>query len=108
MTKETFNNLHKHQGGIKEFQKMMNTLQSLEKIGKQFGMTKTGVQIWCNKLFGKNYDPRKKRKQLRVEAMVEFAEKYSEEIFKDTFYKESKYYYYIAISECYSKGIYKK
>ncbi len=107
MTKKRFNELHRHQGGVKQLQKMIKCLDSLEKIGDHFDMSKTCVQHWCKILFGKNYDPRKERKKLIIEAMIEFAEKYSEELFEQTFKDKSKYYYYIVLSECYSKGIYK-
>ena len=108
MTKKKFNELHKHQGGFKKLKRMMDNLESLEFIGNHFGMTKTGVQFWCNNLWGQNYDPREERKRLKIEAIIEFAEKYPEELFKETFRKESKYYYHIALSECYARGIYKK
>ena len=108
MTKGKFDIYYKHLGGFKKLKQMMYQEEPINKIAKKFGVGKNAVRLWCIDIFGKNYDPRKSRREKIVKEIIGYAKSHSEKQLKEKYIKKSKYYYYIALSECYSKGIYKK
>lgn len=108
MNKKQFDNLHKTKGGYSQLKRMVARRYTLSDIATHFGVGKNAVRLWCRELFGNNYDPRLERRKLIVEEMIDYAQKHPEEEFKEYYLPKSKYYYYIALSECYVRGIYGK
>ncbi len=107
MNKIEFEVKYQNKGGIGILQEFVNNLYTLDFISKHFGVTKQAVKLWLVDLYGENYDPRELRKEKIINSMIKFAEKHTEQEFRDAYYYISKYYWDIALGECIARGIFK-
>ena len=69
MTIERFNALYGNKGGIKQLTKMRDDCETLLNISTHFGVSKERVRQWMEEIFNSPYDPRAKRREIRVEAI---------------------------------------
>jgi len=108
MTIDEFDKEYWKSGGFKTLDYFRREQFTLDYIGKHFGVTVEAVRFWFKDFFNSETDIRIKRKEVVINKMLEFAEKYGLEKFKEAYYYTAKYYYDIALSEAYVRGIFKE
>lgn len=92
MTLKTFEENHSKQGGVKKLSEMKEDNATLESISKHFGVSKTRVRQWMDEIFGQKYDPRKTRRDKKVEAISNMIKKFGVKKTKEIYHPLNKYY----------------
>jgi predicted transcriptional regulator len=89
---EKFDSKYKNKGGFQKLVEMRALSRTEKEIGEHFGVSRQLVGEWIRHLFGKNYDPRSKRKATIIEEMLHFARVHGLAQYTKLF-KDSEYYY---------------
>lgn len=94
MTIKEFNDKFKEKGGIRALAHMMSEFETRKHIAYHFGVTPERVSHWAKEFYGKRYDPRITRKQMRLDFMLVCAPMMTKEQFMEAFYYDAN------IDEC--------
>ncbi len=92
MTIEKFNELYGEKGGIGKLTEMRDSLSTLVSISVHFGVSRERIRQWMIQLFGEAYDPRKKRRENKIEAIKELIKTHGVERTKQLYSGINKYY----------------
>ena len=106
MTVDEFNDKYREAGGMSKLIDMKATLQPVESIAKNYGVTREAVKCWMKELFDCEYDPRIERREAIIKEMVEYAKSHTEENFYEMFKHKSAGYLQEAHNRCKAQGIY--
>jgi len=72
MNREKLDEKYNECGGFKKLLEMKIELKSLEEISKVFNVSKERIRQWMIELFGTNYDPRRDRRENRINFILDF------------------------------------
>lgn len=75
MNKELFEQKYKNLGGLPKLQEMMKNLETLDGIGKYFGVSKERVRQWSFEMFGEKYGAQKDRRAKRLVEVIAILKK---------------------------------
>lgn len=106
MNIKDFNEKYRDKGGFAKLYEMMSELESHNAISEHFGVTREAMRSWPIELLGKPYDPRMDRREVRINAILEFMKEYSEYESKVAFQNGSKEYFAEALFLAYKQGVY--
>lgn len=104
MTSKEFEKKYSNKGGYQKLCELRSLLYTYAAIAAHFEVSRNAVRLWTKALFGEYYDPRKERREVAINNMVDFARAHSFKDFRYTFRKSS--YYKTALERCKELKIY--
>lgn len=108
MNIKSFDIKYAHKGGWNRLVEMTDLLYTQKEIAQHFGISLGRFKVLIVELFGRNYDPRKKRAMVQEQTAMRVMIKFARENTLDTFntaFQRSKYYQK-AMEECRRLKIY--
>ena len=97
MNIEEFNKRYGDKGGIGALSEMRSNLETLEKIRLHFGVSRERIRQWMKEIFGEKYDPRKPRRERRINHIIDSIRKNGVDMTKEMMPGINKWYLKTAI-----------
>ena len=104
MIVKDFERRYGEKGGMEKLTEMRAMLYSSKQIASYFGVSRSAVNKWMIKFFGRDYEPSPELESAIIDNMIEFAKNNDFRQFRRAFRKTKQYKQ--ALELCYKRNIY--